>query len=134
MSEIEDKIVRYCKDREKVIAVYLFGSYAKGKEHASSDVDVGVLLGGSSLDFFKERRKDYLIGLGRATRKDVDPVILNSAGEELLRQVFAKGKCILNKNSKKLAAAKMVMISRIAEFAYYRNQMQSGLIRRIMET
>lgn len=133
MSEIEDKIVRYFKEKAEVIAVYLFGSYAKGKERDASDVDIGILFDQNSPDFYKARRKDYIVGLGRSTRKDVDPVILNTAGEELLRQVFAKGKCILDKDSKKLARAKMVMIARIAEFGYYRSQMQSGLIRKIME-
>jgi hypothetical protein len=74
-----------------------------------------------------------MVELGRLMRKDIDPVILNSASQELLRQIFSKGKCILVNDSKELARYKMVMFARIAEFAYYRNQMQLGLIRKIME-
>jgi len=34
-----------------------------------------------------------MVELSRILRKDIHPVILNSAGEELLRQIFLKGKC-----------------------------------------
>jgi len=133
MSELEEKIAGYFEKKEEVIAIYLFGSYAEGKERDSSDIDIGILLDEDSLDFSKERRKAYIVGLGRSTRKNIDPVILNSASEELLRQVFLKGKCIVVRDPKKLAQFKMVMFAKIAEFGHYRSQMQSGLIRKIME-
>ena len=74
-----------------------------------------------------------MVELANILRKEIHPVILNSAGEELMRQIFAKGKCILVKDQKKLSLFKMTMFARIADFGYYRNQMQSGLIRGIME-
>jgi hypothetical protein len=73
-----------------------------------------------------------MLDLSRILRKDIHPVILNLAGEELLRQVFLKGKCILVKDPKKLAQYKMTAFSRIADFAYYKNQMQKGIVRNIM--
>jgi len=123
----------YFKNKREVIAVYLFGSYAEDKERHLSDIDIGILLDSMDRDFDKERKNDYIVELGRVMRKDIDPVILNSASEELLRQIFLKGKCILVNDSKKLARYRMVMFAKIAEFAYCRNQMQSGLIRKIME-
>ena len=66
-------------------------------------------------------------------KKEIHPVILNSASEELMRQIFLKGKCILVKDPKKLSLFKMTMFTRIADFGYYRNKMQSGIIRNIME-
>ncbi len=98
-----------------------------------SDIDIGILLDKNDQDFLKKRKKDYVVELGRVLRKDIHPVILNLAGEELLKQIFSKGKCILINDSRKLALYRMVMFSRIAEFAYYRSQMQSGLIRKVME-
>jgi hypothetical protein len=71
--------------------------------------------------------------LGRILRKDIHPVILNSAGEELLRQIFSNGKCLLINNPKEFSRFKMVMFSRIADFAYYRTKMQSGLIKKVMK-
>jgi len=130
---LEEKIRSYFKDKEEVIAVYLFGSYAVGKEQPFSDVDLGILFDEMDKDLSFKRRTHYLIELGRLLRKDIHPVMLNSAGEELLRQIFSKGKCILINDAKKLARHKMVMFVKIAEFAYYRTQMQSGLIRKVME-
>jgi len=117
MNKLDEKIKAYFEHKREVIAVYLFGSYADGNNR----------------DFFKGRRDDYIVELSRILRKDIDAVILNSAGEELLRQMFLKGKCILVKDSRKLARYKAVMLAKIAEFGYYRSRMQSGLITKIME-
>ena len=132
-SKLEENIRLYFRDKKEVIAVYLFGSHAKGKARPFSDIDVGILLDKNDRDFLKQRRKDYIIELGRALRKDIHPMLLNLAGEELLKQIFSKGKCILINDARKLALYRMVMFA-IADFAYYRNQMQSGFIRKVMDT
>lgn len=133
-SKLEENIRVYFRDKKEVIAIYLFGSHAKGKARPLSDIDVGILLDKNDRNFLKQRRKDYTIELGRALRKDIHPMILNLAGEELLKQIFSKGKCILINDARKLALYRMVMFARIADFAYYRSQMQSGFIRKVMES
>ena len=120
-------------DQPDVIAVYLFGSYAMGKEVRASDVDIGVLIDSSNRKIEVEKATQYMVDLATILRKEIHPVILNSASEELMRQIFLKGKCILVNDHKKLTLFKMTMFSRIADFSYYRDQMQSGLIRNIME-
>jgi predicted nucleotidyltransferase len=127
-----EKLTAYFNTKSDIIAVYLFGSYARGKEHPSSDIDIGLLFDTRDTSLITKKTDMVMIGLSRNLRKDIHPVILNLSGEELLRQVFQKGKCILVKNPKKLARYKMTTFSRIADFAYYKNQMQSGLIRNIM--
>ena len=131
-NELIEKLTAYFNTTSEIIAVYLFGSYAGGKEHSSSDIDIGLLFNASDPSLIKEKADTVMIDLSRILRKDIHPVILNLAGEELLRQIFLKGKCILDKNPKKLVRFKMTTFSRIADFAYYKNQMQSGLIRNIM--
>ena len=133
MSSLRNKIADYFRERPEVIAVYLFGSYARGKAHRFSDVDVGVLMAGRNSDFHIEKKKEYMTGLARRTRKDVDLVILNSLSEVFLRQIFLEGECILVNDPKKLSHHKMVMFAKIAEFGYYRPQMESGFITNIME-
>jgi len=133
MGELEEKIKDYFKNKKEAIAVYLFGSYAEGREHDLSDIDISIILDGRDSAFFHERRDMYTVELGRITRKDIDCVILNSAGEALLRQVFLKGKCILVGDTRKLALHKTVMFSRIAELGYYRSRLQSGLIKKVMK-
>jgi len=128
-----EKLTEYFKNREEVIAVYLFGSYAEGRESPLSDVDIGILITKSDRSFSREKRNRYMVELAKILRKDIHPVILNSASEELMRQIFLKGKCILINDSKKLSRYKMVTLSKIAEFAQYRSQMQLGLIKKVME-
>jgi predicted nucleotidyltransferase len=132
-NKLKEKLTEYFKTNSEITAVYLFGSYAKGIEHRSSDIDIGILFDTSDPALVKKMVDTVMVDLSRIFRKDIHPVILNLAGEELLRQVFLKGKCILVKNPRKLARYKMTAFSRIADFAYYKNQMQSGLIRNIME-
>jgi len=128
-----NKLKAYFEDKSEVIAVYLFGSLATGKEDRSSDVDLGILLDTHDRTIEVEKRNQYMTALANILKKEIHPVILNSASEELMRQIFLKGKCILVKDPKKLSLFKMTMLTRIADFGYYRNKMQSGLIRNIME-
>jgi predicted nucleotidyltransferase len=128
---IQRQVKAYFKNREEVVAVYLFGSYAKGKERPLSDVDIGILLDKKCLDNSSEMRELYMVQLARALRMDIHPVLLNSASEALLKQVFLTGKCILVRDAGKLARYKMMVFAAIAEFGYYRSQMQSGLIKRL---
>lgn len=124
----------YFTNQPDVVAVYLYGSRAEGKEGRASDVDIGVLIDSSDRKTQVEKRTRYMLDLSAVLRKEIHPVILNSAGEELMRQIFIKGKCILVNDPKKLSLFKMTMFARIADFSYYRRQMQSGLIRNIMES
>lgn len=126
-------LIHYFMAKPEVIAVYLFGSHATGKADRSSDVDIGILLDTNDRAIQTGKRNQYMIDLANILRKEIHPVILNSAGEELMRRIFTNGKCILEKDRKKLALFKMTMFARIADYGYYRNRMQSGLIRNIME-
>jgi len=132
MNKIEEKIRGHFKSREEIIAVYLFGSYQVGKAGPSSDTDIGILLDEDKLDHRMGIIDNCMVDLGKLLRKDIHPVILNFASEELLRQIFVKGKCILINDSNRLSRFKMVRFVQIADFAYYRKQMQSGLIRKVM--
>ncbi|MGA1863794.1 MAG: type VII toxin-antitoxin system MntA family adenylyltransferase antitoxin [bacterium] len=131
---LKEKIIKYFKNKKGIIAVYLFGSYAKGKECHSSDIDIGILLDRNHLEYQEHKKtiiKKSIMELGRILRNDIHPVILNSAGEELLRQIFSNGKCLLINDPEELSRFKMVMFSRITDFAYYRDKMQSGLIKKV---
>ena len=42
-SKLIEKLTVYFRTKPGVIAVYLFGSYAQGKERRTSDIDIGLL-------------------------------------------------------------------------------------------
>jgi predicted nucleotidyltransferase len=101
--------------------------------HHLSDIDIGVLLDQNDKELRKVKRKKYLIDLPRMLRKDIHLVFLNSASEELMKQIYSKGKCILSNDPAKLVRYNMIMMARIADYGYYRDKMQSGLIRKVLE-
>ncbi len=131
-NNLPDRIIEYFRDKKEITAVYLFGSYAAGKERRFSDIDLGILMEESSAHDGLTKKIEYQVELSRILRKDIHLVLLNSAGEALLRQVFEKGRCVLINNPQELSRKKMVMFSEIADFAYYQSKMQSGLIRKVM--
>ena len=133
MNKLKKDIIDYFENKTGVAAVYIFGSFGTVKKHYYSDIDIGILLDRYNAKIAGDLITDCIVELGMMLKRDIHPVILNSASVELLRQIFTKGQCILIKDLKRLARFRMVKFVEIADFAYYRNQMQSGLIRKVME-
>ena len=130
---IHKKIKNFFENQRDIVAVYLFGSYADGREHAASDVDLAVLFDNRDREAVNQLLDKYLVDLSRSLRKDIHLTAMDFAVEELLRQIFKKGKCLVVNNTNKLAYFKMMAFSKIVSFYYYRNQMQSGIIRKVLE-
>jgi predicted nucleotidyltransferase len=133
MNSFQETINRYFKIRKEVVAVYLFGSHAAGKERPFSDVDIGVVLHHRDLDQAFMLQRQYTAALGRQLRKDVHAVILNTAGEMLLSQVFKKGVCVCINDDNELKRFKMIRYSMISEFGYYLKMTEAGFHRKTME-
>jgi predicted nucleotidyltransferase len=133
MMSIHENIKSFFENKKDIVAVYLFGSYADGKEHSFSDVDLAILFDNRDRETVNQRLDKYLVALSRILRKDVHLTAMDFAGEELLKQIFRKGKCLVVNDSKKMAYFKMIAFTKIANFHYYRSQMQSGVVRKVME-
>lgn len=85
-----------------VVAVYLFGSVAEGRQHRESDVDVGVLLDRAMVPGERERFEQRLAlsaALSRVHGKAGDIVILNDAPPTLSRAIVTKGRRVLCRDS-----------------------------------
>ena len=126
MTDLKEKIRSYFSNREEVVAIYLYGSHASAKERSFSDVDVGIVLQHKFLKRALELQSRYMADLGRRLRKDVHPVVLNTAGELLLKQVFQKGVCICINDPEQLKYFKMNRYAMIAEFGHYLSMTQDG--------
>lgn len=78
-----------------MLAVYLFGSFAEGREHRESDVDLGFLLD-RALYPTEEERFEFRVMAGsrllELLRRSADVVVLNDAPPELGRAIVTKGK------------------------------------------
>ena len=130
---IHENIKSFFENKKDIVAVYLFGSYADGRERSFSDVDLAILFDNRDREAINQRLDKYLVALSRNLRKDVHMTAMDFAGEELLKQIFKRGKCLVVSDPKKLAHFKMIAFSKIINFHYYRSQMQSGLVRKVME-
>ena len=113
----------------------MYGSYAAGKQTSTSDLDLGIVLDSEKIetDHYSTKRDRYLLDLSRILRKEIHLVVLNTAGEVLLSQIFKKGNCVFIGNKRKLTLFRARVLQRIVDFNYYKNIMQSGFIRNILE-
>jgi len=117
-SELIEKISLYFDRRSEVMAVYLFGSYAKGRQEMDSDIDLAIFLNRDDRPRRNELRKQYIVDLGRILRKDMHIVIISSIDEGILAQIFKYGQCIMNHDPHLLAHFKMIAYAMIADFGY----------------
>lgn len=100
------KIVEILKARPEVLAVYLFGSYAKGYAREDSDVDIGVVTPSS----YKKKDVLFMYGLqsdlqdelaASSLEKKVDLVVLGNVPVTLQSEIIS-GRPLLVKDEQKL--------------------------------
>ncbi len=128
---LKEQIKSYCHARPEVVACYLFGSHAAGTNRPGSDLDIAFLLTDATADFaYDDFRFRAIVELGRITRLDIHPLIMNIAGEVVLGQVFRKGACLYGYDNEVLRAFRRRKLPLIAEFGYYLELMQTGLRQR----
>jgi len=126
--QLHNAIRLYCESKQGVSACYLFGSYASGKNRPGSDLDLAFLVS-PDLDMrqIDQFRSGVIIELGRLTRLDIHPLIMNTAGELVLGQIFAKGICLFQRNDDYLKRFRRRKMPMIAEFGYYVADMRAKL-------
>lgn len=131
-TDLVKKVTRYFEGRPEVLAAYLFGSYARGHARPSSDIDIGVLVKHETFDNDEDPAITYTTDLARMLRKDFHVLIMNSAGEGILAQIFKHGKCIFERENEMLSRFKTFAYSKIADFGYHRGLMEKGFVSRIL--
>lgn len=119
----------YCSGNKKIIAAYLFGSYAAGKATPFSDVDIALLTppAENRMEVFHARLR-YHTELSDLMKKNVDIVLLREAGEMLSYQILKFGRLVFEKDrdSHREFVAKRVI--QCLDFQYYERIMQQGMI------
>ena len=129
--EIKKHITAYCGTRSEIVACYLYGSRAAGKERPDSDVDVAFLLDGSVT---KERYSDLRVAfygdLAKLVRLDLHILIMNNAGELVLGEVLREGIPLYIRDEEVVERFRMRKIPLIAEFTYYSELFRRKLVER----
>ena len=80
INEIQDTIAPFMEDlisKYKIKLIYIFSSYAKGKNNETSDLDMAIYLENEADGFVKLSILDELVGI--FNREDIALVILNNA-------------------------------------------------------
>lgn len=88
---ILNKNINLLKEQFDIKIIYIFGSYAKGKNNGNSDLDIAVLLGDYT-PFDKINLISEFVGIFK--RDDIDVVVLNDANSLLKFQVIKYGKIV----------------------------------------
>ncbi len=96
LPQIEQRLARTLRAHLGVVAAYLFGSFAEGRSHAESDVDVGVLLARSAYRTAASRF-EVRVRLAAQLEHDLSPrhpdvVILNDAPPTLAARIVTTGR------------------------------------------
>ena len=95
--ELRAQIIDFFATAPGVAAVYLFGSTARGDDHAGSDVDVAVLF-----EVTPPRTLDgrfaVAADLERALGRPVDLIVMNDAPVDLRIRVLREGELLVDRN------------------------------------
>lgn len=75
IANIVDKYIAIVKENYDVVAIILFGSYAKGTEHEDSDIDIAIITDDIKTDKFDEEVKLTL--LRRSIDNRIEPHIIS---------------------------------------------------------
>ena len=97
LTDVIDKTEELFKKSTEIVAVYVFGSRATGKDRHGSDLDMAILVRGLMDGFARVRMETALSSL---LGKDVDMVIFGQATPLLQHQILKYGHLIYEADSK----------------------------------
>jgi len=120
---------------EEIIAVYLFGSQARGMADGLSDVDIAVLLrdGQSRARLWAVEDELAVTVCDWLQRSDVDLVILNTAPLSFQFAVIATGQLLLSNDEAARTDFEVSVMSRYWDFKKYDEEYDRYLLARIKE-
>jgi predicted nucleotidyltransferase len=82
----------------RIIAVYLFGSFARGHEHRNSDVDLGVLYAASPGGRLEEQPFLLEAELGALLKRPVQCVVMNLAPADLVHRILRDQRLLFDRD------------------------------------
>lgn len=129
MSDMESIIREFCEPLPGIVAVYLFGSHAKGRATAASDVDIAILF---------EHRKipdgQAILDLqealaGRLHVSSVDLVVMNNINPIMKYQIFRHGRIVLKKDMKQLNSFRVRSLTDYADVKRMRAPIERAILK-----
>ena len=97
MNEIVlEKISSYFQNRSNINSIFVYGSFAAGRERSDSDIDIAILLAKGLLGF-KERSR-LMRDLIQLLDREIDLVSLREVSSVLQIQILKKGELLFCKD------------------------------------
>ncbi len=128
--DLVKKIKSYFSAQKDVLAVYLFGSRAAGTSHASSDIDLGILLNHNDRAGFFQREFKARFDLDKMLGSEVDVIVLNDADLFLVQQVLTKGVEVYIRDRKKAEELKWHLLKLSWDFMPVKRILDGAVRRR----
>ena len=92
-----ESIAEFCRSNHVIVAAYVFGSSATGKDRRRSDIDIAIMIS-KPVDGFERVRLET--SLSNVLGKDVDLVIFSRASTLLQRQILKYGRLVYEADPK----------------------------------
>lgn len=127
--DLKGQLKKYFSTQKGIIAVYLFGSHAKGHATAQSDVDLAILFS-ETVNQRRQFDKSLKIScdlMKLLNRDRVDVVTLNIATPVIKNQVYKYGTLIFCKNPVLAVRFKARSITEYLEFLPVRRLCESAI-------
>ncbi len=125
---------QYFAQQKDVLCVYLFGSFASGKIHQESDVDLAVLFTNDvPREEYRQRSLQSVDDLSRILDKEVDVVVLNSADSFLKFQILKAGLRIYERQDRKGRDFEARAMMEYFDFLPVRRRLEEAFVRHINE-
>lgn len=132
---MEQEVVRSLRGSDRVVAVFLFGSQARGRGHASSDVDIAVLLDQAPRG--TERYEVIRELLTRLARREMaeqsDLVLLNDAPPALAFRILRDGRLLLCRDKVAVHRFRVRTYDLHADLAWFEERFSRATIERAMQ-
>ena len=130
--KIKEKIVNLAENKDYILAVYLFGSYARDKAKPGSDIDIAILLEKDKNQKSSELKIEIYEELIKNGLDNIDLVILNQASALLTYEVVKENKLLYKKDKFQAASYQSLMIRKYLDFEYYLKKNQDKFKERIL--
>lgn len=126
------KIKSYFKSKKEVIAIYLYGSYARNEQKKDSDIDLAVLFNEKTDNRLSLRFK-YESDLSHLLDLEVEIQELNNIGIELGKRIIDEGTKIFTKSPQMDNIFKERLISKYFDMLPFYTEYYYNLEKRALE-
>ena len=127
--DIINQILTICNNNKELLLVCVYGSFANGKNHDKSDIDIAVATN-DILGF--DDKVNLAAELSHKLKLEIDLVDLNNCPFILLKEILHTATWVIKKDKILLAALIKKMLYESADFEPYYQRMLKAKRKRIL--